>query len=160
MYLAIRAMLVGTSSWAEWPQSCNAYDERGHAMNHSVDTEKYRLLLNTKIDQIKRDRIGREAIAVENAPDAMDQRQLLMDRELAVAVIDYESELAHETVDALQRVDEGTYGRCEDCGASITTSRLDVVPWTRYCKACQALLEQTSEEQAKRRRGPSIRMAA
>jgi DnaK suppressor protein len=119
--------------------------------------EKYRLSLNTKIDQIKRDRIRREAIAVENAPDAMDQRQLLIDRELAVAVIDYESELAREIANALQRVDEGTYGRCEDCGASITTSRPDVVPWTRYCKTCQALMEQESEEQAKRRRGASIR---
>ena len=129
-------------------------------MNHSVHTEKYRLSLNTKIDQIKRDRIGREEIAVESAPDAMDQRQLSMGREFAVAVINYESELAREIVDALQRLDEGTYGRCEDCGASITTSRLDVVPWARYCKTCQALLEQTSEEQTNSRRGPSIRMAA
>ena len=35
--------------------------------------------------------------------------------------------------DALQRIDEGTYGVCIDCGRKIPAPRLDAVPWTPYC---------------------------
>ncbi len=35
--------------------------------------------------------------------------------------------------DALQRIEEGTYGKCTDCGRPIEARRLDSVPWTPYC---------------------------
>jgi DnaK suppressor protein len=34
---------------------------------------------------------------------------------------------------ALARMDEGTYGTCEVCGADIGADRLDMLPATRYC---------------------------
>jgi DnaK suppressor protein len=34
---------------------------------------------------------------------------------------------------ALARMDEGTYGTCEVCGAEIGTDRLEVMPHTRFC---------------------------
>ncbi len=34
---------------------------------------------------------------------------------------------------ALQRIDDGTYGRCVDCGRWISLARLEAVPWTPYC---------------------------
>jgi RNA polymerase-binding transcription factor DksA len=34
---------------------------------------------------------------------------------------------------ALTRLDEGTYGRCEACGASIGADRLSAFPAARYC---------------------------
>jgi DnaK suppressor protein len=37
---------------------------------------------------------------------------------------------------ALQKLDEGTYGRCENCGEEITEPRLEAMPATRYCIAC------------------------
>jgi DnaK suppressor protein len=42
---------------------------------------------------------------------------------------------------AQRRVDEGTYGLCEDCGDAIDERRLLVLPATRYCTACQAIHE-------------------
>lgn len=38
---------------------------------------------------------------------------------------------------ALQRIDDGTYGRCIDCGREIGEARLKAVPWTAYCKEDQ-----------------------
>jgi len=35
--------------------------------------------------------------------------------------------------DALQRIENGTYGTCVDCGRHIGDDRLDSVPWTLYC---------------------------
>ena len=34
---------------------------------------------------------------------------------------------------ALQRVEDGTYGTCVDCGRAISDARLEALPWTPYC---------------------------
>ena len=39
---------------------------------------------------------------------------------------------------ALDRIDAGTYGRCERCGAPIGDERLAALPATRYCVRCAA----------------------
>lgn len=43
----------------------------------------------------------------------------------------------HEIEQALERIEEGTYGICMECERPITPKRLDAVPWARYCVACQ-----------------------
>ena len=37
---------------------------------------------------------------------------------------------------ALQKLDAGGYGKCEQCGDEITEPRLDAMPATRYCIQC------------------------
>ena len=43
---------------------------------------------------------------------------------------------------ALNRIREGTFGECISCGEEINPKRLEAVPWTRHCIACQEKLEQ------------------
>jgi RNA polymerase-binding transcription factor DksA len=50
-----------------------------------------------------------------------------------------------ELDDALQRIDDGTYGRCERCGSVIPLPRLEALPHARLCLRCQA------DEDAERR---------
>jgi DnaK suppressor protein len=42
---------------------------------------------------------------------------------------------------ALARLEEETYGDCVRCGEPIDPRRLESVPTTRYCIACQEQLE-------------------
>ena len=42
---------------------------------------------------------------------------------------------------ALERLDEGSYGECLQCGNTIGTKRLEAVPWTPYCIDCQEKIE-------------------
>ena len=48
-----------------------------------------------------------------------------------------ESSLEFQTLqqvrDALQRIEDGTFGKCIDCGREIQPARLEAVPWTPYC---------------------------
>ena len=37
---------------------------------------------------------------------------------------------------ALARIDSGDYGYCVTCGAEIGDARLDVVPYTPFCRSC------------------------
>jgi DnaK suppressor protein len=38
---------------------------------------------------------------------------------------------------ALERLDKGEFGICDDCGEQIPYKRLKVVPWAAYCVSCQ-----------------------
>ena len=42
---------------------------------------------------------------------------------------------------ALERIGDGTYGECLQCGTTIGAKRLEAVPWTPYCIACQEKIE-------------------
>lgn len=43
-----------------------------------------------------------------------------------------------EEVDAaLRRMEEGTYGTCEECGAAIPARRLGILPQTPFCAPCR-----------------------
>ncbi|HTE54388.1 MAG TPA: TraR/DksA C4-type zinc finger protein [Kofleriaceae bacterium] len=37
---------------------------------------------------------------------------------------------------ALERIERGIYGRCEDCQGAIEEARVEQVPWVRLCAAC------------------------
>jgi DnaK suppressor protein len=42
---------------------------------------------------------------------------------------------------ALERIGEGSYGECLQCGNTIGSKRLEAVPWTPYCIDCQEKIE-------------------
>jgi RNA polymerase-binding transcription factor DksA len=43
--------------------------------------------------------------------------------------------------EALARIDAGTYGICDGDGELIAKTRLEMVPWTRYCAKCTRLAQ-------------------
>ena len=49
--------------------------------------------------------------------------------------------------DALQRIDDGTFGRCIVDGAPIEAKRLEAEPWTPYCLKHQQQLEASGRRQ-------------
>jgi DnaK suppressor protein len=42
---------------------------------------------------------------------------------------------------ALERIGDGSYGECLQCGNTIGSKRLEAVPWTPYCIDCQEKIE-------------------
>jgi DnaK suppressor protein len=44
--------------------------------------------------------------------------------------------------EALDRLTEGTFGECINCGEEINLKRLDAIPWAPHCIRCQELQEQ------------------
>ncbi len=56
-------------------------------------------------------------------------------------VAEYESRELTAIRDALARIDDGTYGICEDCESPIPLARLEALPFTPTCVKCQATSE-------------------
>ncbi len=48
---------------------------------------------------------------------------------------------------ALEKIQEGTYGECEECGESIGTGRLKAMPLTKLCISCQSRFEKEQAHQ-------------
>jgi DnaK suppressor protein len=46
-------------------------------------------------------------------------------------------QVAGEIARALDKVEEGTYGECDDCGGPIGSERLEALPWATRCMICQ-----------------------
>jgi len=59
----------------------------------------------------------------------------LLDREVELAIEAGVDADRRAVVDALARLEAGTYGRCEACGDPIAEARLEAVPATRFCLA-------------------------
>jgi DnaK suppressor protein len=53
--------------------------------------------------------------------------------EIAASVLANEAQLLVEVRDALDRIERGAFGLCEECGAAITQGRLRALPYARYC---------------------------
>ena len=56
------------------------------------------------------------------------------------------SMILRQVQDALQRIKDGTYGKCLVDGGPIEKKRLDAVPWAAHCLKHQALLEASGRE--------------
>ena len=85
-------------------------------------------------------RAGQES-ADDGTEDIVDRANNHYNRELMFSLSDGERQRLLQIEDALRRMDEGSYGRCSNCGGSINPKRLEAVPWTRFCIDCQELVE-------------------
>ncbi|MBN1913234.1 MAG: TraR/DksA C4-type zinc finger protein [Candidatus Omnitrophica bacterium] len=59
------------------------------------------------------------------------------DREFSLGIASNERQFLYELDDALKKIDEGTFGICEDCKHLISKTRLKAVVYARYCIKCQ-----------------------
>jgi DnaK suppressor protein len=73
--------------------------------------------------------------------DFYDDVDLEKDRQMLHMLGERERIKLNEIESALQRLEEGTYGLCEECGCDINKKRLKVQPVARYCIKCQEELE-------------------
>ena len=75
--------------------------------------------------------------------------------EIEFALIQMKAETLHRINEALERLEEGTYGRCFECGEEIEPRRLRALPFAVRCKDC----EEAREVAAQRERVLSRRVA-
>src|SRR5262249_8687028 len=61
-------------------------------------------------------------------------------QELNATLLENEEFIRTEVAHALDRIERGTFGACENCRRQIPQERLDVLPYARYCAACAAEL--------------------
>jgi RNA polymerase-binding transcription factor DksA len=94
-------------------------------------------LLKDRAEQISEASQPLEPHSMYLADSATDE----VDHELAASELDAEQNLLYEVEQAIQRIPNGTYGKCELTGKSIPAARLRAVPWTPFTKKVEDELE-------------------
>jgi len=84
---------------------------------------------------------GREADS-EAAQDVADRAANSYTKEFLFSQSSSERQVLQMVDNALHRIRDGSFGECIACGEEINPKRLEAVPWTRHCIACQEKLEQ------------------
>ncbi len=73
--------------------------------------------------------------------DVSDRASEGFEDELAVGLMAIEAAQLEDVEGAIQRIDRGKYGLCEDCEKPIPRSRLEVLPFARRCLVCEGTSE-------------------
>ena len=82
---------------------------------------------------------------IETFPDPTDRASLESDRNFTLRIRDRERKLIGKIKEALERIEEGTFGECERCGGEISFKRLQARPVTTCCIECKKR-EEASEK--------------
>lgn len=93
------------------------------------------------LDSYERDKAAGNAQPDDGIQDLADKAASAYSKELNFSLSDGERNSLKLVEEALDRVREGTYGSCTNCGNTIGEKRLQAIPWTAYCIDCQELVE-------------------
>jgi len=63
------------------------------------------------------------------------------EREKDLAIGESVESMIHKVINALEKIDRGTYGTCDACGKPIKKARLKALPFATLCLDCQDRLE-------------------
>ena len=69
--------------------------------------------------------------------DEIDSASNNSQKEMHFELIAAERQTLDAIDEALSRIKNGTYGKCQCCAGTIPVARLEAIPWVRYCKSCQ-----------------------
>lgn len=94
----------------------------------------------------KRDRLVAELARLASPPSEQsgisfgkrvgDGTSIAVDRLVDVAAHDRLQAVLADVERALTKLEDGSYGRCDGCGAEISAERLEALPWAALCVGC------------------------
>ena len=86
--------------------------------------------LQSRLASIKKD------VTREHSGDSAEQAQERENDEVVDAIGNETAQSIRGVTAALERIADGTYGICENCGDQIGQARLEIVPEATRCVAC------------------------
>ena len=64
------------------------------------------------------------------------------EQEFTLSLMESEEDILGRIEVSLERIEDGTYSQCEECGARIPKARLNAIPYATLCIKCASELEQ------------------
>jgi DnaK suppressor protein len=111
-----------------------------------TEVDRFRAALTARVAELERFTRNRDGITVERSADQLDEIQAASQRALAVCNLDREFNHLRDAQAALRRIEEGSFGTCQECDEDIHPKRLAAVPWATFCIRCQEAADGNLEE--------------
>src|SRR3989304_2275349 len=118
-----------------------AEEQRRIALRNSLVKKREEFVKEAKSEISKYIR-GETRQLVDTALDNGDWSVVDLSEDISLRQLSIHRETLLKIDEALRKIDEGTYGKCEDCGEDISMERLKVLPFAIYCVDCQEKREQ------------------
>jgi len=122
----------------------DAQNERHDALRKILNNKRKELLKETQ-DEIARYVKGDNRQEIETALDDGDWSVIDIAEDINLRKLGVNRETLQKIEISLHKIDDGTYGVCDDCGEDISPERLRVMPFAIRCRDCQ---EDYEEQQA------------
>jgi DnaK suppressor protein len=108
-----------------------------------IDVDFFRRLLNDRRQELlnEAEKTVDGMDGDENFPDPTDRASLESNRNFILRIRDRERKLIVKIDEALRRLEDGSFGVCEECGEMIGTARLKARPVTTLCIDCKSAQE-------------------
>ncbi|MBI5184097.1 MAG: TraR/DksA family transcriptional regulator [Nitrospinae bacterium] len=97
------------------------------------------------LDKISSSKEKERNISEVDRGDDIDRATTSENREMVFIMGSREREELKNIEEALRRIDSGTYGICNECEKKISKKRLEILPFTHYCRDCQSKIESSSK---------------
>lgn len=114
------------------------------------ELEQFRKLLEEQLQELK-NKLGEAVNELSEEPEVMpdlsDRATAETDLHFDLRVKDRAQKLIDKINEALQRIDQGTFGICERCGEPIERERLKARPIATLCIDCKT--EQERDEKSR-----------
>jgi DnaK suppressor protein len=106
------------------------------------EQERYRIQLLALRDRLA-DAIERmsEMVRTDAQPVGEHDRHVSETSDTELVLEQDEESIRRQVIEALRRLDEGSFGSCQACGHLIGRDRLKAMPYTSFCVACERKLE-------------------
>jgi DnaK suppressor protein len=112
--------------------------------------EYFKVLLQNQLDELIDEAfktVNGMTSLKDKFPDPTDRAALETDRNFLLRIRDRERKLIEKIKEAIERIDNGTFGICEVCGRGIKEERLNARPVTTLCINCKK--KQEAREKAR-----------
>jgi RNA polymerase-binding transcription factor len=103
-------------------------------------------------DLLARRRMAQAEQRDDSVPDVADMALQGATEEQQISLMEFRNTMREQIEEALIRLDDETYGICEDCGREISEGRLKAVPFARRCIQCQEKAEAIEQLDQRRSR--------
>lgn len=97
-------------------------------------------------DGVERHMIASKEEVTGGVPDINDDATRTYNRQVILNLSEQERGQLEKIDEALQKIEDGQYGNCEECGENIPIKRLDIVPFAKFCVECKNKIEENSKD--------------
>ena len=93
------------------------------------------------VGDVKKINESSKEMGQDGIQDIGDEAANIYNKQILLSLNENERTMLQEVDEALDRIEDGTYGTCDECGGPIDLKRLEVRPVSKHCVPCKTKLE-------------------
>jgi DnaK suppressor protein len=143
----IASMLPSESKVAHQPVRISAAMQKRHELLKKLLLKKRNEVVEGLEARMGRRLVPEAGQKIDSAMDSADLSSQDMDQGIDYSLLEMKYEQYKDIADAFRKLQNNTYGLCEECGEEIDIKRLQVNPLARYCITCKTRKEEVERIQ-------------